>query len=70
MIIHVKIDGYKFSQESLEDIKHSPLFPVDIVKMQFSNNLVDIVKIFQRKIFETRILSSLAVDLQEDVLLG
>ena len=69
MIIHVKIDGYKFSHESPENIEHSPLLPVDIVKMQFSNNLVDVVKILQRKIFETRVLSSFAIDFQEYVLL-
>ena len=69
MIVHVKINRYKFSHESPENIEDSPLLPVDIVKMQFSNNLVDVVKILQRKIFETRVLSSFAVDFQENVLL-
>ena len=62
------VDADKLAHDSLKHVQHPPLLRVDVVKVQLCNYLVNVVQVLNRKVLEPWVLSSLAVDLQEDVL--
>jgi hypothetical protein len=65
---HMEVDHNKFIRHCSEDVKYSPLFSVYLIQVNFSCNLINIVKFFYRKVFKSSVLASLTVKLQENML--
>ena len=52
----------KFLPQSSEDIQHAPFLSINVIKVEFSQNLVNVIKVLYREILKSRVLASLAVD--------
>ena len=66
-IIHVQVNGYKLGHKCSEDIKHTPFFSNNIIKMKLAYNLINIVKILNRKIFKSRIFTSFTIYFKKNI---
>jgi hypothetical protein len=64
----VEVDVDELGHNRAKNVQHSPLLRVDVPKMQLSDYLIDVVKFVDGEILESRELSSLAVDLEEYML--
>ena len=64
----MQVDGGKFVHDGPEDVQHAVLLLVDEAEVQFSDDLVEIIKQVDGEGLEAGILTSLAVDFHEDLL--
>lgn len=60
------VDTDKLFHDGFEHVQHAPFLRVDVIKVQLGHYLVDVVQVFDRKVLESWILSSLTVNLQEN----
>ena len=66
-IVHMEVDRDEFGHDGSEDIQNTPLLSVDVIEMELSYYLIDVVKILDREIFESWVLSSLAIYFKENM---
>ena len=69
MVVHVVVHSHKFITQSLENIQIAPSLRPQDVKMEFRDNLVDMIQQFSREILEEEVFSPFCVKFQDNMLL-
>ena len=63
----MEVDVDEFVVQTFVDLEIAPTFGVNILKVQFHNDYVDVVEVFEGEVLESWDLASFGIDLKSNV---